>query len=208
MPFLKKIAIEDGIIGFWEISEKPDELEQQYPEFTTFAEYKKLTSEKRRTEFLVVRALLSKLTSVFSTIVYRKNGAPYLQNEDLNISISHSATLVAIILNKKRAGIDVEILGRKVERIADKFLSGKELEFARQSPEPEICMTLLWSAKEAVYKCIGKSGVEFKKQILVGPFNPSGEGKMKATYISRVKQQEMALDFFFMKNNAVVWCVL
>jgi 4'-phosphopantetheinyl transferase len=208
MPYLKKTEVDGGIIGFWEISEKPAELGWLAEQFADDPEYLKLSSEKRRTEFLVVRALLVELTGRPLTIHYKKTGEPFLPEKNLNISISHSKNLATVILHKKRSGIDVEVFGRRVEKIADKFLSEEEISFAEQSGAPEKYMTTLWSVKEAIYKCMGNAGIEFKKQIFVHQFIISEEGQINATLISENNKQEISLNYFFLKNNAVVWCVL
>jgi 4'-phosphopantetheinyl transferase len=208
MPFLKKIEIEGGIIGFWEISEKPAELGWLVEQFADDPKYLKLSSEKRSAEFLVVRALLAELTGRPLTIHYKKTGEPFLPEGNLNISISHSKNLATVILHKKRPGIDVEVFGRRVEKIADKFLSEEEISFAQLSAVPEKCLTILWSVKEAVYKCMGNAGINFKRQIFIHPFVISEEGQIDATFVSENTKQEILLNYFFLKNNAVVWCVL
>ena len=61
-------------------------------------------------------------------------------------------------------GIDVQEIVEKVARIRHKFCSEKELEWAETDED----YTLIWSAKEALFK-IKEKNVLFKENILVLP---------------------------------------
>jgi phosphopantetheinyl transferase len=98
---------------------------------------------------------------------------PFLPDEQYHFSISHCGDYAAAIVSKnKRVGIDIEIPTEKIGRIMYKFLTAKELELFKLVPgashtatdsyqEP----TLLWSAKESVFKWYGNGGVDFRRQI-------------------------------------------
>ena len=94
---------------------------------TEKAEYTRLKIEKRKTEYLATRLLLKELTGTKQTIIYNKWGKPELYNNKLNLSISHSASVAAIIISESKVGIDVEDIERNVEKVETRFLSDKEL---------------------------------------------------------------------------------
>jgi phosphopantetheinyl transferase len=207
MPFIKKIELDKGVIGLWEINETLEDFENLIPELSGDEKYHRITNNKRKLELLSVRALLSELTGKFTLIKYKKNGCPFLPDSDWHISISHSTNLAAIILHKNKAGIDVETEGRQINKIATKFISEKELSVINQSELKNKIILLQWCAKEAVYKLTGHPGTNFKTQILLNEFNPSEKGFLNAQFISPENSSYIQLNYQFLKNNAVVWCV-
>lgn len=94
---------------------------------------------------------------------------PFLPDERFHFSISHCGDFAAVIVSRThRVGIDIEIPVDVIGRIRDKFLSPEELETFGLMAHPETDyskMTLLWSAKEAVFKWYGLGGVDFRKHI-------------------------------------------
>jgi phosphopantetheinyl transferase len=94
---------------------------------------------------------------------------PFLPDEQYHFSISHCGDYAAAIVSKtNRVGIDIEIPTEKIAGIMYKFLSAKEHElFHLIEPDKERIpfATLLWSAKESVFKWYGNGGVDFRKQI-------------------------------------------
>jgi phosphopantetheinyl transferase len=67
----------------------------------------------------------------------------------------------------------------KIERIANKFLSAKELEFIQEQERIEQ-LYVCWCAKEAIYKLHGKKNVSFVENIDLKPFHYSGNGSFAA----------------------------
>src|SRR5687767_6865546 len=99
---------------------------------------------------------------------------PFLPEEQYHFSISHCGDYAAAIVSRdKRVGIDIEIPVEKIGKIMHKFLSSKEHgefnliagaetgEALENFDEP----TLLWSAKETVFKWYGSGGVDFRREI-------------------------------------------
>jgi phosphopantetheine--protein transferase-like protein len=80
--------------------------------------------------------------------------------------------VAAACSRKYRIGVDIEKTGRNIEKIAPRFLSPTELEKWNESSN---LLTLAWSAKESVYKAVGKPGLSFQKEIIISDFdqNPS-----------------------------------
>ncbi len=64
----------------------------------------------------------------------------------LFISISHCPEFGCFVISSKPVGLDVERLDRLKKEIIQRVCTEKELS---EAPEPQ----LLWSAKEAVFKC-------------------------------------------------------
>lgn len=134
-----------------------------------FAAEQKITT-KRETEQKATLFLLKKLFPEGNPqLEYDTQRKPFLAGLDLHISISHSHDKLAILINSKEStGVDVELIREKVKNIRHKFLCSDELVFGGEN---EITLTILWAAKEAIYKAYGLKGVEFIKHIFIEPFD-------------------------------------
>ena len=92
---------------------------------------------------------------------------PFLANEEYHFSISHCGDYAAAIVSKTaRVGIDIEIPTPKMEKIAHKFLNEDEKASFGMTDIRQL--TLLWSAKESVFKWYGNGQVDFSEHILLG----------------------------------------
>src|SRR5690606_9530137 len=120
---------------------------------------------------LSVRMLLHEMLPEKPEILYTEAGKPELLN-DYHISISHSSSLVVILLSEQTAGIDVESLDRNTEKVSTRFLSEQEAGHISKTTSPSLTRILYWCAKEALFKCTQLEGIDFKSQILINPFFP------------------------------------
>lgn len=89
---------------------------------------------------------------------HRPNGAPYLPAyPDLSISVSHTRGLVSILLapSSWAVGVDVERLRPQLFRVQGKYLHEGECALLSTYVSKELtALTLLWSAKEALFKML------------------------------------------------------
>lgn len=208
MPIAKKIETEAGILGIWEISETSDSLLKEY-QFSSKEkeEFEKIKAEKRRIEYIASRLLVQNLLNVKNEIIYEATGKPILKNQAFNISISHSANLVAVLISKKNIGVDVELCNRNIDKVAKRFLSNEEFRTVENSNNPQIAKIIYWGAKESIFKCSDYNGVHFYKQILISPFPIGDEGIFDGKLISGTDTEYFKLWYFTFQNNMVVFCV-
>ncbi len=99
------------------------------------------------------------------------------------VSLSHSgAWAAALLATDGRAGVDVELVRDKAYRVAHKFLSAGDLARAQAVPAAaaDAHFTLLWSAKETLYKLAARRGISFREQLRLGPFAPGLAGEIPA----------------------------
>ena len=169
MPFIKDFIINNSTkIMTWNIVS--GELDESHLNEHDKSLLKKRNEEISREHFLAVRKLL-KIENPDININYDENGKPYL-NKNKGISISHSNKMVGIGLsNEIDFGIDIQIKTDKIFNIQNKFLSKKEiLQLTSKNIES---LTKIWSAKESIYKLLGKKGVSFSSdlEIDVSPKN-------------------------------------
>lgn len=136
-----------------------------------------VTHPYKHLQHLAGRYLLPVLFEDFplSEILVADTRKPYLPGEKYHFSISHCGNYAAAIASSThRVGIDIELVTPRIERISPKFLSDEEKEYLSQwelfdKLQLELT-TLIWSAKEAVYKWYGLGGLDFKAHMqLSGP---------------------------------------
>lgn len=129
-----------------------------------------IKNNKRRTEWMTVRALLIEYFKEAIDIVYDSQNKPHLNKSDYHISISHSQERIAISLNKhKDNGIDLQYITPKIERIRHKFLKLHESDQIKELDYETL--TYYWSIKEALFKVYGKNDIFLKENIEVIEFN-------------------------------------
>ena len=168
MPFLKDFLINNSTkIILWKII--PGELCE-----TQLSEDDKCLLKTRKHKnskeyFLAVRKLLENEDPEL-TIDYDLKGKPFLNNQK-GISISHSNEMVAIgISNETHFGIDIQHKTDKIFKIKSKFLSKNESNFLGKTDDI-VLLTKLWSAKESIFKALGKEGVSFSNDLEINTIN-------------------------------------
>ncbi|NCB08762.1 MAG: 4'-phosphopantetheinyl transferase superfamily protein [Bacteroidia bacterium] len=208
MTLAKKIETDAGQLGIWLLNEPLEQLLQNF-HFTETEkkEFDCITSEKRKKEYLAVRTLLENLLNFKPQIDYEKSGKPILANSPLHISVSHSADLVVAVISKINIGIDVERIDRDINRIATRFLHPQEMNFVEQTQNQQSAKVLLWSAKEAIFKCTCLEGIEFSRQIRIQPFILENTGKISGELNANSETTKYQLEYFFFENNVIVFCV-
>lgn len=91
-------------------------------------------------------------------LAHHPSGAPFLpQHPEKSISISHAEGVVAVLLapSAYRLGVDVERKRPQLLRVQTKYLHDDELPMLLPCiPHELTALTLLWSAKEALFKLL------------------------------------------------------
>ncbi|HEY5510374.1 MAG TPA: 4'-phosphopantetheinyl transferase superfamily protein [Prolixibacteraceae bacterium] len=199
----------EGRLGFWEINETTDQLMLLLrPSEDELDSYLPFRNELRRKEWLAARLLLKQMIGSNSSITYDPTGKPLLQGSSGHISISHSANCVVIYYcHQLQPGIDIELITRNVERAARKFLSPEELNdctFNGLLSNRELM--LRWCAKEAVFKMVPYTNIDFASQILceASPLNAS-QGGLTAIFINKEARQNIRLHYRLVGEMLMVW---
>jgi len=208
MPFKKKIELENGILGIWELTDSADSLIKAF-QFSKNEEeeFEKFRFEKRQVEYLAIRLLLQQLLNTKVEITYQQSGRPQIKNSNQNISISHSANFVVVFISDDMVGIDVENATRKIDKVVNRFLNPNELQWIEKSKQQQFLKILFWCAKEAIYKCSNQSGVLFDTDILIAPFEFEKTDCFSGNLTSKNCTENYKLWYFYFENNIVVYCV-
>lgn len=138
---------------------------------------KDVTHPYKRLQHLAGRYVLKSLFEDFplDEIALADTHKPFLPGEQYHFSISHCGNFAAAIAStQKRVGIDIELETPRIKSIVPRFLGPDEIRFLsgwEHLTQFHLQMTtVLWSAKEAIYKWHGSRQMDFKKHMyLNGP---------------------------------------
>jgi phosphopantetheinyl transferase len=175
-------------LGIWKIEETEEFFKGNVPQ------HRDVTHPHKRLQHLAGRFLLQFLFPDFpyELIEIADTRKPFLPDEQYHFSISHCGDYAAAIVSRnRRVGIDIEIPTEKISRIMYKFLSAGEhelLDLINPNVNRIPFATLLWSAKESVFKWHGNGGVDFRKEI----------------QLKRRHEGNETIECFFSKNNSLL----
>jgi len=173
---------EQSILGLWQISESAGELldlADLNQEETAF--FRTIRNPIRKKHWLAWRVLLKHMLPGRQTqLHYDEHGKPYPAGNQYCLSVSHSGDFAGCFVHfRQPAGLDIEEIRPRVCKITGRFLSESELACFGEDADTHI-YTILWAAKEAVYKYQGRTGFDFRNQIQILPFTPGHNGTLTA----------------------------
>ena len=207
MPLISKTDFQDYSIALWKIEEDEQTLLSMILNIDDYIEeLLKFKSSFRRKEWLAVRALLDNLHKG-EKIVYKDSGKPYLLSRNYNISISHTASYVSIIISQDReVSIDIEKYGNRVEKVVSRFVRDDEY-LTSYKGDKIWSMLLHWSAKETAYKMIDSQDVDFKKHFLIYPFVVDNNGEFFLKEFNTSKQETFLIYYKLYDDFVMTWSV-
>lgn len=172
MPLYKTITVnKDVSIAIWKVEESEKQLSKGIV-LTPHCQqrYDGMKSELHRRAFLSVRHLLALFGYVDLDLVYNESGKPSLKDGNF-ISITHSYNFTAVIISEAdEVGIDIEMQRDKILRIAHKFTPLEEYRTLANAAAIVRKLTIVWGAKESLYKIYGTKGLSFIHHINVTDF--------------------------------------
>ena len=169
--------------GLWHITESLDELVEMLELNDIDLSYlRNISHDKKKKEFLASRIAIKQLLSYYDKpykgVIKDDLLKPYLVGSNHHVSLSHSHDYAtAVIHPEKKTAIDIELISKKLIPIAPKFLNKDEAEFCQYDLTR---ITLLWCAKETLYKIFHGRGLIFKDNLFVTLFPEGNEGIMEA----------------------------
>jgi len=165
MALYKTITVDSNIkMYIWKVTESEKELSKEII----------LTPhcpELHRRGFLSIRHLLAEAGYVDHDLYYDANGKPHLK-DGKHISITHSHEFTGIIVsNSDEVGIDIEMKRDKILRIAHKYTPIEEYKTIANTEAIIRKLTIVWGAKESLYKIYSEKGLSFLHHINVKDFS-------------------------------------
>jgi 4'-phosphopantetheinyl transferase EntD len=194
-------------IIIWQSTEPVEELlnsarlnEQDFSEFSSFK------SDTRKREWVTVRtALHALLPGENQSISYDSHGKPTLYG-DRSISISHSGEFIAVMIAEgSRIGIDIEVIHPRIETLSRKFVNERERDFINQDVFEKL--HIIWGAKEVLFKVYSLGGLDFRKDMLVEPFEYQTNGSCHAFIKKKLYEKNFHVYYQRINQYMVVWTV-
>jgi len=208
LPFVYQHTINSNTrLGLWHI-EEPEEF------FLAKVPLKRDVSHPhKRLQHLAGRYLLPTLFEDFplEEILIADTRKPFLPDEQYHFSISHCGNYAAAIASaQQRVGIDIEQPTEKIFRIIHKFLNENEKQLLNQPMSSSQLLqtaTLLWSAKEAMFKWYGAGGVDFKQHLLIQQLDGTDEEGTLQCSFEKEKPVSLNVKYRFLENIIMSWTV-
>ena len=195
-------------VGVWKITESEAELRTMTSiPSDELEEISYIKNESLRKQRLAVRALLDAMFEEKVYLSHHDNGKPYIENNAINISITHTDQYVAVILNEEdEVGIDCESLNRDFSAVEKKALSDEEIGDLEDEQKNEQ-LAIYWCAKEAIFKLTSQYDVDFAEQIQIDGFRYRSEGELSATFTDKDGYEQELNLYYFTFDRHVLVCV-
>jgi 4'-phosphopantetheinyl transferase len=198
--------------SFWCLWEITESFEQLYQKVVLSEHGKReigsISHPIKQRERLAARCCVQELVrqtgNEYKGIIKDEHDKPFLIDYPYHISISHSFPFAAAIMHKKLpVGIDIEKPTEKLGRIAHRFLN--ENEFIDSNGElKKLC--IYWSGKESIYKLNGKTGLSFKKDIRIAPFELHKRDVIKSEFAVGKSTARIALNYQELYGHIICYC--
>lgn len=207
MPlFYQQDINENTRLGIWQITEEAAFFLEKVPL------HRDITHPHKRLQHLAGRYLLQYLFPGFpyEEMLIADSRKPYLPDEQYHFSISHCGGYAAAIVSRnQRVGIDIEMISSRVEKIKHKFLHPDEWlavqSAVREEPQQLQLLTVLWSAKEAVYKWWSFGSVDFSEDIRLEQFSTAPGGLMQGRFKRGQEVYALPLHWQLFPAMSLVW---
>ncbi|MDG1039811.1 MAG: 4'-phosphopantetheinyl transferase superfamily protein [Polaribacter sp.] len=176
MPLYKRLTIDSNTkVLIWSIQESYTDLADGIT-LTTANQTRvdSMKSELHQRGFLSIRHLLKEVGLVDADLIYDAFGKPHLKSGKF-ISITHSFTFSGIIISEVPVGIDIEMQRDKILKIAHKFTPFQEYKTIANHDALISKLTIVWGAKESLYKIYGKKKLRFLEHIYIEDFKFADE---------------------------------
>ena len=164
MPLKSKLVIdEDKTLIIWEMTEDYTFFEPSVTFSKSMADiYGKISHPNRKKEWLTSKYIIQSITDCDKGLEY-VGGKLMVVGSDIEVSITHNSRYCCVLLSKTRCGIDIEKIDRDFDRVASRYLSDDELEFINNQK----LKCVAWCAKEAIYKMVSKTSINFKTDFII-----------------------------------------
>ena len=171
-----------------------------------------ISHPQKRLQHLAGRYLLPFLFADFphNAIEIADTRKPFLPTAQYHFSISHCTDYAAAIVSKNQAvGIDIEIITERVHKIKHKYLHALEQAFVNDYPiekQTEL-LTVLWSAKEAMFKWWGRGDIDFSEAMQIQSFELKESGVMHASFKKDNFKTALELNYKIINQMSLVWLI-
>ena len=199
MPIYKTISDEGGTtIHIWKIEETFEELRNGLVlTENSISRLSGMKSQLHQKGFLSVRHLLKHAGYEGANLYYNEYGRPFL-NDDKHISITHSFEFAAVLISDLEAGVDIEKNREKIVNIQHRFVNTEVDSLSDEDLVKQL--TVIWGAKESMYKTYPYGGLSFHNHIGIDPFL-FADGRSSGRVIFDTWKKTYDIKFEFLKEG-------
>ena len=205
---------QDTKLGIWHIEEPESFFLEKVPL------KRDVSHPSKRLQHLAGRYLLSHLFADFplEEIRIADTRQPFLTSEKYHFSISHCGEYAAAIVSgNSRVGVDIELITPRIETVARKFLTNDEANYFNEEYAQFLeqwglrgrvhqeFLTLIWSAKEAIFKWYGRGELDFKRHMqLEGNITMDGDAVKLPFVFDKVKKIHLGIEGRIFDEQALI----
>lgn len=199
---------DDTKLGIWRIEEPEAFFLEKVPV------KREVSHPYKRLQHLAGRYLLRELFEDFpmEEILIADTRKPFLADEKYHFSISHCGNYAAAMVSSThRVGVDVELVTPRMLTISSKFLDEEERVFLQEwedlSKMHLQLTTVLWSAKESLFKWHGNGEVNFKQHLqLNGPITFRSNEWLELPFVFRKgEERPLTVEARIFDQLVVAW---
>jgi len=159
--------------------------------------YGNISNQERKKQWLTVRKMLSQALGFYIPVAYTPSGKPVIPGK--HISISHSYDYAALAISDNNCAIDIQKIDPRIQKIKNKFLIPVKDKYGLEE------LTLIWSAKETMFKLYAKGEVDFKKHMKVKISQISDKGSFEGQFLKEDFRKILKLHYFRLKDYFLVY---
>ncbi|WP_108422560.1 4'-phosphopantetheinyl transferase family protein [Flagellimonas amoyensis] len=208
MPIYKTITVSPTTkVYLWKVTEPESQLSRNV-ELTSHCQNRMdgMKSEAHRRAFLSIRHLMAEAGYKDGDLYYDDFGKPHLKDGNY-ISITHSHNFTGIIVSESdEVGIDIEMQRDKILNIAHKFTPIEEYKTLANAEAIIRKLTIVWGAKESLYKIYAQQGLSFLRHINVMDFT-FDDSRTVAEILYKGKKSQYEVEFFEFEGFTCVYAL-
>ncbi|MFC4220927.1 4'-phosphopantetheinyl transferase family protein [Flagellimonas marina] len=208
MPIYKTITVSPTTsVYIWKVDEPEEDLASGI-ELTPHCQSRMdgMKSEAHRRAFLSIRHLMAEAGYEDHDLFYDDFGKPHLKDGN-HISITHSHNFTGIIVSETdEVGIDIEMQREKILKIAHKFTPIEEYKTLANTEALIRKLTIVWGAKESLYKIYAQQGLSFLRHINVMDFTFE-DSRTVAEILYKGKKSHYEIEFLEFEGFTCVYAL-
>lgn len=195
MPLQQRFGTLSGEVGLWRIDgTEEDTYRNVFGESDASGRMHPRTSLQRKAS----RLLLAEMLGFDPELEKDTDGRPKLTNSPLNVSISHTDGYAAAMLGNGPVSVDVQAISPRILKLRERYLKEEEQLMA---PDMETA-TLLWAAKETVYKFRATEHHDFRAPIGI---HLIAEDSISTSLLLRGETTRLTLSYRWLSGAVLVW---
>ena len=139
----------------------------KYIEYDENMSKRDLRCLEHESAYCLLREMLREEWGITAPVILKtENGKPYVENDGVYFSVTHTPGLVACAIADCEVGIDCEYVkersSEEMKKFASRFFTRNEIDFLAQEGYSPLSFYKVWTGKEATLKKLGTTMKDIK----------------------------------------------